>query len=388
MKKPFAIAAANVRRLVRDRSNIFFVLILPLGIIIIIGSLFGGSFDPIIGVHNGDGASLSADLVASLESTDGLEIRVFDSEEDLIGDVERGDVDAGLVIPSDYSTTLQSGGTTTVGFAARPDGAGQELQAAIAAIVTEQGRLIKAARFAAANTQVEFDTALASARLIETSIPQTTVETEVLGEAIFGDSPGQFDSGASTQLVLFMFLTGLVGASALIQTRNYGVSRRMLSTPTSTGQIIIGEALGRFGVVILQGLYIMGATWLMFRVDWGDPLGAAAIVILFSAAAAGAAMLIGSVFDNDQQVGGFGVVAGIGLAALGGSMIPLEFYSETMQTVAHFTPHAWANEAFADMVRQGAGVGDILPHLGALTAFAVVLLVLAAWRLRVAITQP
>ena len=30
------------------------------------------------------------------------------------------------------------------------------------------------------------------------------------------------------------------------------------------------------------------------------------------------------------------------LAALGGSMMPLEFFSPTMLTVAHFTPHAWA----------------------------------------------
>ncbi len=387
MRKPLAIAAANVRRLMRDRSNIFFVLVLPLGIIIIIGSLFGGSFEPIVGVYNDDGGPFSAELTAALEATDGIEVRTFDSEDDLVGDVERGDVAAGLVIPADYESALRSGGTATVQFAARPDGTGQELQAAVTGIVSRQGQLIKAARFASGATGVDFDDALIRAQQLQAALPRTTVETEVLGEAVFGDSPGQFDTGAATQLVLFMFLTGLVGAAALIQTRNYGVSRRMLSTPTSSRQIVLGEALGRFGVVMLQGLYIMGATWLMFRVSWGEPLGAAAVVVLFAAAAAGAAMLIGSVFDNDQQVGGIGVVAGIGLAALGGSMIPLEFYSDTMYTIAHATPHAWANEAFADMVRRDAGFVDILPQLGALAAFAVVLLALASWRLRAAIVK-
>ncbi|NND14614.1 MAG: ABC transporter permease, partial [Acidimicrobiia bacterium] len=86
--------------------------------------------------------------------------------------------------------------------------------------------------------------------------------------------------------------------------------------------------------------------------------------------------------------GGFGVVAGLGLAALGGAMIPLEFFNDTMQTVAHFTPHAWALEGFAELVRRDANVVDILPQLGALAVFALVFLGLAAWRLRVAITRP
>ena len=384
MKHSLAIAGVNVRRLMRDRSNIFFVLILPLGIILIIGSLFGGSFNPVIGLYDADGGALANELTESLLAEDGIDVKEFDSEEDLVGDVERGDIDGGVVIPSDYETTLRAGGTTTVGFATRPDGSGQELQAAVMSLVGQQGELIRAARFASE----DFDVGLALAEALSPTVPRLSVETRVLGEAIFGENPGQFDNGAATQLVLFMFLTGLIGASALIQTRNYGVSRRMLSTPTSTGQIVIGEALGRFGVVIIQGLYIMGATWLMFRVDWGDPLGAAAIVILFASSAAGAAMLVGSLFDNDQQVGGVSVVVGIGLAALGGSMIPIEFYSDTMKTVAHFTPHAWALDGFSDMVRRDATFVDILPELGALAAFAVGLLALAAWRLRIAITRP
>ena len=43
---------------------------------------------------------------------------------------------------------------------------------------------------------------------------------------------------------------------------------------------------------------------------------------------------------------------------------------------------------FAELVRRGGGPMDILPELGVLTVYAVVLLLLARWRLRVAITRP
>ena len=49
MRKIFAIAASNVRRMLRERSNIFFVFIFPIALILLIGAQFGGDFDPGVG---------------------------------------------------------------------------------------------------------------------------------------------------------------------------------------------------------------------------------------------------------------------------------------------------------------------------------------------------
>ena len=136
-----------------------------------------------------------------------------------------------------------------------------------------------------------------------------------------------------------------------------------------------------------QGLIIMLGSALIFGVNWGNAFGAALILIAFSLVGAGAGMLLGSVFNNDQQAGAVALLLGFGLAALGGSMAPLEVFPDTMRTIAHITPHAWANDAFADLVRQGGDVADILLELGVLAAIALVLLVLATWRLRRAITS-
>ncbi len=96
---------------------------------------------------------------------------------------------------------------------------------------------------------------------------------------------------------------------------------------------------------------------------------------------------MGTLFENDQQAGGAGVVAGLGIAALGGCMIPLEFFSPTMQAVAHVTPHAWALDGFAELVRRDGTIADILPELGVLAAYAAVLVALASWRYRRVITR-
>ena len=67
----------------------------------------------------------------------------------------------------------------------------------------------------------------------------------------------QFTFGASTQLILFMFLTSMTAAARLVYTRQLGVSRRMLSTPTSTWTIVAGEALGRFASRCCRRVYIV-----------------------------------------------------------------------------------------------------------------------------------
>ncbi len=379
--KALTIAWVAIVRLVRERSNIFFVFILPIGIIVIIGAQFGGSFTPGLGVVVESGAGeLGESLATSFEDREDIEIVRYEDAEGAVAAVERGTVEAAVVIPAGYDESLRSGGTVEVGFLARPDAA--VFQTIVASEVTGQASVIRAARFASSEMDATFDEALALAGTLDAVVTGVAVSVETAGESVFPSSLGQFGLGASTSLVLFMFLTGLTGSAAIIETRRLGVASRMLSTPTPAGTVVTGEGLGRFGVVMVQGLYILFATLLLFQVDWGDPLGAAAVMILFGAVAAGAAMLMGTIFKNDQQAGGMGVVLGLGLAALGGCMIPIEFFSDTMQRIAHLTPHAWALDAFAVLVRQNGTIVDILPELGVLAAYAAVLLTIAGFRLR------
>jgi ABC-2 type transport system permease protein len=385
--KALAIAGINVRRLFRDRSNIFFVFIFPIALILLIGAQFGGGIDPIVGVNADAGGGISDAIVDQLQSIDAVDVAIYDDLDALTSAVERGHANAGVFLPAGMDQAAATGNPVEISFVVRPDGFGPQLRSVIGAAVAEVMKPVGAARFAGVERGARFEETLELAQDLATGDPGITINVSTLGEALFPESLGRFDLGASQQLVLFVFITALSGSAALILTRQLGVSKRMLSTPTPVGTILIGESLGRFGVALVQGVYIMAATLLAFGVNWGDPLGALLILVAFSAVGAGAAMLMGSVFSNDQQAGGVSIMASLGLAALGGAMVPIELFSPTLQRVAHLTPHAWAIDAFAELVRRGGTVVDILPELGVLSLYAVVLLSLAAWRLRVVITK-
>lgn len=378
------IAGNALRRLFRDRSNIFFVFVLPIALVLLIGAQFGGGFTPTVGVTAPSGDELADQLVAELG--DLYQIRDYESQNDLVLAVERGWVGSGIEVPAGFTESVLAGDHPEVGYLSQPDSSGQGVETAVAATLDRILAPITAASVVAETQGIPLDQAESFVDGVAGSIAPVEVETRTTGEALFPNL-GQFDLGASSQLVLFMFLTGLTGSAALIQSRQLGVTRRMLSTPASIRTILTGEALGRLGVTLFQGLYIVAVTLVVFRVNWGDPIGAAAIMLAFGMVAAAAAMLLGSVFSNDQQAGGISVVLGLGLAALGGSMVPVEIFSSTMQSISKFTPHYWANDAFAELVRRDGTIFDILPQLGVLAAFAIVLLVLATWRLQRVITR-
>lgn len=384
--KELAIGWVNIKRMLRERSNIFFVFIFPIALILLIGVQFGGGFEPVIGVSRADDGELAAEMVAEIES--GSTVEEFDSADALTTAVERGFVQVGVLLGGGMDGLAAAGSAVEVGLISRPDGSGAQLQSVVRAAVSEVMAPIGAAQFASGETGQPFDDSLAVATALSGQSNEIAVEVSTVGEAIFPATLGQFDLGASSQLVLFTFLTALAGSYALILTRQLGISRRMLSTPTPIRSIVVGESLGRFGTAIVQGIYIMVATLVIFQVNWGDPLAAILLLVALSAVGAGAGMLMGATFSNDQQASGIGVMAALGLAALGGAMFPLELFSPTMQRIAHITPHAWALDGFAELVRRDGTTVDILPELGVLTVYAVVLLSLASWRLRIAITRP
>lgn len=376
--KALAIARSNLLRFLRERSNIFFVFVLPIAIVILVGAQFGDGGETRFGVVS-DGDPLSEAIVDDLG-----EVVRFDGRDELVLAVERGAVDAGVIFPDRFESQVVDGEDPTVVFLARTGGVGSQLRSVVDSVVAERSVEALAVRFSTGRGASVEEAREAVAAV---SVEAIAVETVDTGNRLFPENLGRFDIGASGQLVLFMFLTGLTGSAALIQTRRLGVSRRMLSTPTRVSAIVMGEAIGRWLVVLVQGAYIMGLTALIFGVKWGDPWGAIGMLVTFSAVGAAAAMLVGSFFENDQQAGAIGVIGGIGLAALGGAMVPRELFSDTMQTVSLFTPHGWAARGFSDLVIHDGTVADVLDEMAVLLAMAAAGMAVASLKLRRVLTR-
>ncbi|HEY9409416.1 MAG TPA: ABC transporter permease [Jiangellaceae bacterium] len=377
-----SIAWTNLHRFLRDRTNAFFFVLFPLLMIAVLGLAFGGGSEPRLGVVRPATGALSGDLVAALEDADGIDVRHFDTRAEAVAAVEEGALEAAMVIPKTYDTRLASGGDTTLQYLSRSDRSAQQIGMIVRAVVDDEAGRLRVARTLQGELGGGFEPNLVRGDEFADQVADVAVSTSTVGSAPLPEDLGRFDLGASSQLLLFIFVTSMTSAASLIETRRLGVARRMFATPTRAATIVAGEALGRVAIAVVQGLVIMLGAAVLFGVSWGDPAAAALLMLAFATVAGGAGMVLGSLATNVQQSTAVGLLAGLGISALGGSMMPLEFFSPTMLAVAHLTPHAWAADGFASLVRRDGSVLDVLPQLGVLAAFAAALFVLGSWALR------
>jgi linearmycin/streptolysin S transport system permease protein len=378
--KTLTIIGYGLRRVFRYRANIFFLLLFPLILILVLGVAFGGSQTPKVGVVSVRSGPLGANLVSILEHTQGISVRQAGTESSLLSSVQRGELQAGLVIPAGYDATIRAGGNVQLSYLARSDQ--MQLGTVVSSAVARQGAVLRAARLAAQRGVMPFGAAASAATAIARTLPEAGVTTTVTGKAIYPSTLGRFDLGASSELVLFVFLMAMIGSVSLIEARRLGVVRRMLSTPTSAGSVVLGEGLGRFAVAMIQGLTIMIGSALIFGVRWGDPLASGALLTAMALVGASAGVLMGSALRTEQQAVAIGLLLGLGLGALGGCMVPIDVFPPVMQRIAHLTPQAWALSGLSEVIRHGGHIADVLLQLGVLLGLAGVLGGLAAWRLR------
>jgi len=176
-------------------------------------------------------------------------------------------------VPPGYDGAVRTGRTVNLRYLARPDQSSQQLGEAVRGVVARQAALLGAARFAVTQHAAPgFDAGLAATTRIAPAVPSVSVTQTTAGPALSSRTLGQFDEGAWTELLLFLFLTAMTGAVALIETRRLGV---------------------------------------------------AAVVILYALVGAGAGIFVGTLFRNEPQAIGVSLLLGLGLGALGGCMVPL-----------------------------------------------------------------
>ena len=381
MRQPLAIAGTELRRFARDRSNIFFFLIFPLLLVVVIGLQFGGGGGGAGRVtFAGTDGELAGAITAELEST-GASVST-ETPEAMREHVARGRTDIGLLVDDAAEQDYTSGRPAQVELISASGGtsqaAVQRVHTALQTLSLDRVQLTVLTDLGVG--EAEAAAALEEAAAAVAPIELSVVDVDEISQELGG--LGQFDLGAATMLLLFVFLSTLGSAVTLIQSRRLGVQRRVLAAPVSGTQAILGQLLGRLTIATAQGAYIMIASIALFDVDFGNIPLALLILLVFGTVATGAAMLLGSLMDHEGAANGVAVGGGLVLAALGGCMFPLELFPDTLRTVANVPPHAWGYQAFAQIQRHNGGLLDIAPHLGVLAAMALVLVLLGAWALR------
>ncbi len=381
LRRLLAFTLVVFRSVGRDRTALFFIIVLPVIIIVIIGTTFGGQPQLEVGVVGVGGGTLAGELSDGLDRAEGIETRAYDDVSALRSAVRRQSIAVGIVIPEDFDARVARGELVELGELASPD---EEVaftaRASINGVVDSLATTAGVAQLVDAVSEQPFAEALLLVQGLARD-GSATVAIEDVGNARVRDL-SRFSLTAPQNLVLFVFINAMAVAVMIVRARRRGVLRRGLATPTSMASMLAGLGLGWLAFALAQSAVIVGIGALLFGVNWGDPLSAIVLALVFALVGCGVGLLVGAIGQNEDRVSAITPPLGIVLGALGGCMVPLEVFPSVMRTIAHVTPHFWAVDSWERLIFDGDGLGAIAPALGVLLAFAAAFTAAAAVLLR------
>jgi ABC-type transport system involved in multi-copper enzyme maturation permease subunit len=180
--------------------------------------------------------------------------------------------------------------------------------------------------------------------------------------------------------VMFAFFLVLTVGWLFVAERRQGTLRRLQAAPLSRYELLIGKLLPCYGLSLVQGLILLLAGHLVFGMSWGpDPLWLLPVAATTSLAAMGLALLVAALARTETQVALYGTLLVVVLAAVSGCLMPREMMPEEMLLFSRATPHAWALDAYSELlVQKVPSLMLVATACGVLTAFGVGFL-LVAW---------
>ncbi|MCB1583859.1 MAG: ABC transporter permease [Xanthomonadales bacterium] len=380
MNKIWMIAQKDFLYALKDKSVLVWMFIMPLVFFAFIGSttqgFSGGSGNKstLAVWYEGDANDpIFQQMQYRLEAED-YSLRLFSPEQLFYKDKWTfDDYDRQLWVPGNMQQQVVAGNQVEIKYLIESDGMGGDFhQFKInKAIYQTLGDLLILKKTQAKGwRELEFQKVNEMPRMITLDIAKAGKQENI---------PSGYEQAVPGILVMFIMMLALTsGAMALFQERKTGVLRRLSAAPISRRQLILGKWLGKWLLTICQLIYgmIMGA--LLFKIHWGEHWLMIIILLMsWSAACAGFAILMGSLAKNEGQIGGIPVIVSMLLAALGGCWWPIEVAPEWMQQLAMFLPTGWVMDALHELMYFGGTIADVFLHQLALYALTGLALVLA-----------
>jgi len=178
--------------------------------------------------------------------------------------------------------------------------------------------------------------------------------------------------------VMFLLFSAAGAGGALIEEAESGTLDRVLSTRVTMTQLLLGKLvyLSTVAVAQLTVMFVWGE--LVFGLELHQHLPGFFIMTLVTALAASAfGLVLAAMSRTRMQLVALSNLLILSMSALGGSMVPRVFLSETVQKIGLVTLNAWAIDGFMKVFWREEPLRELWPQMTVLLAAAIALFALA-----------
>jgi ABC-2 type transport system permease protein len=385
LSNSFRIAWKDLLDLFRNRLGLVMLILMPLFMMVMVGYIYPSNntlTNVPVALANQDapyypystaGSQYFLSVLYAINNSTGMLTITNATGADEIKDlVQKGDVEGGIVIPSNFTQNIINREQGTV------------------IIVTDQSNPQVSATIQAALTVVfqKMGTALAQNN-VETLPNQTTVNdnnslaiVQPYNIQTEGVVPGHFSyfdfiaPGIVAMTVMMSVMTGL--PAAISHEREMGTLDGMMVAPINRLSIILGKTLAQTARGLVQGAIILTLATVLFGVTiHGSILLVIGLLLLGVFSFVGLGVVLTS-FAKDQETAMMLMMTLMfPMMFLSGVFFPIQQMPWYMQDISKVLPLTYASQALRKVMVLGAGIPDIGTELTILIVFGAVMTAIA-----------
>lgn len=416
LKQIFALTWKDLKVFFKDRGAVVLIFVQPFMFILVMSYALSGIFRTgdrpiLILVVNQDKGTQAAAVLRQLAEMKSFAVETTWQDQPLTQQkaeqlIIKGKRNLALIFPPDFSTVLEQNPavrerrTTKVVFIVDPATSSQLVEPIQG---TLQGLLERTAFTAMVPKGVDyvFDTlaphtptkeresfraraeGAMSGGLMEGQTPVATVEQTSPPGMRVKKLPDVFQQNVPGYTIYGIFWIVSLLAVSVLREKQEGTFRRLLVAPMSRMVMLAGKLMPYYLINIVQIAIMLGVSSLLFKMNLGhSPAGLVVVSLAAAATATGLGVLVAALGRTEAQIGGLTVLLLLTLSALGGCFVPRFTMPDWLRTIGLITPHAWALDAYQDLLVRGYGLLEVLPKVGTLVAFALVFFTIGVWRFR------
>lgn len=216
---------------------------------------------------------------------------------------------------------------------------------------------------------------------IKQALPQLNLEAkapEIKESYQYGDENTSFFTSMIPVLIGFVvfFFVFLISGMALLKERTSGTLERLLATPVKRSEIVYGYMLSYGLIAIFQtAVVVLAAIWLLDVEVVGNLFNVIIVNVVLALVALAFGILLSTLAKSEFQMMQFIPLVIMPQLFFSG-IIPLSSMGDWAQTVGKFLPLTYSGDAMSQIILYGRGIGDVLPNIGVLLIFLVILTIL------------
>lgn len=359
----------SIKRIFRKRTNILFMLVIPILLNMFLISAVTKDINYNLGILDQDSTQFTEGLVSKMQEK--YNVTLLTPSDDVKGLIVNKKLDIALTFQSGFTADMLEGkDVAALSYALEASNVARPVQVYVSSYISSAKQIATSAKgnegaFYKGMEAYDKNAFAVEYKSFSTGVSEKDVSTAVtsLGYIAFG------------MLFLISFSTSLI-----LEDKLTGVYDRIVATPLTRSSYFSQHMLASFLVAAIQVLLLISFLPKLVDISYGSTsnqqLEVIAVCLAFALACVAIGVAIIRFSKSILMASSLTALINIPMLMLGGCFWPREIMPDFMQRISEFMPTTWFLQA-GETVLYGKGLNGAISELSYLIGFAALLLIVS-----------